>query len=470
MFPWQQYANSSSLKANIALLDEHGNIFTWRQIADSVNQFARLLTIQGVQSGSGVALYGKNSVEFVFIYLAAIQIGARVLGINPAFSIEKMQQICQNYQVGFYFSPEINETFPNLTALSLSIRLEKTKVSNTQNENEEVVDFLRPATMTLTSGSTGLPKAVVHNIRAHLDNAQGVCKLMRFEPDCSWLLSLPLYHVSGQGIVWRWLYSKAALHLPREDFYQSVLQATHASLVPTQLQRLLSYLAEESKIKRITKHILLGGTQIPVELTQKLKEYGIQSYSGYGMTEMASTVFAKRSDHSDGVGTPLEGREYCLQNEEIWLRGAGLAMGYWQDGKILSLLNSQGWFSTKDLGKWIDNELFIVGRLDNQFISGGENIQPEEIENVISRSGLVKQIFVLPIEDTEFGQRPVALVEFIEQFSQRAVENLRVFLQSRIERFKQPIAYYPLPQNVHKGAIKISRNRLKDWLANQPKR
>ena len=65
--------------------------------------------------------------------------------------------------------------------------------------------------MTLTSGSTGLPKAVVHNVSAHLANAEGVCALMNFGKDQSWLLSLPLYHVSGQGIVWRWLYAGATL-------------------------------------------------------------------------------------------------------------------------------------------------------------------------------------------------------------------------------------------------------------------
>ena len=76
---------------------------------------------------------------------------------------------------------------------------------------EHKANFTKAATMTLTSGSTGLPKAVVHNISAHLANAEGVCALMNFGKDQSWLLSLPLYHVSGQGIVWRWLYAGATL-------------------------------------------------------------------------------------------------------------------------------------------------------------------------------------------------------------------------------------------------------------------
>ena len=116
---------------------------------------------------------------------------------------------------------------------------------------------------------------------------------MKFDCNQSWLLSLPLYHVSGQGIVWRWLYCGAQLHFPKDDFYASLLETTHVSLVPTQLQRLLDYLQENSIISFSTRHILLGGTHIPAELTKKIVKYGIETYSGYGMTEMASTVLPK---------------------------------------------------------------------------------------------------------------------------------------------------------------------------------
>lgn len=331
---------------------------------------------------------------------------------------------------------------------------------------EHKADLTKAATMTLTSGSTGLPKAVVHNVSAHLANAEGVCALMNFDKEQSWLLSLPLYHVSGQGIVWRWLYAGATLVLPKEDFYQSIGEVSHVSLVPTQLQRWFDYLAEHPQPIH-TRAVLLGGTQIPVKLTQALNELGIRSYAGYGMTEMASTAFAKQSDGKIGVGQPLLGREFKLVNEEVWLKGAGLAMGYWRDGRIEPLANHEGWFQTKDKGQWLGNELVIQGRLDNMFISGGENIQPEEIEKVIAQSDLVKQIFVLPKHNEEFGHRPVAIVEFHTSFNKSSVESLNVFLQGRLERFKQPVAYYELPQDLIQGAIKISRKALADWLSQQ---
>ena len=447
-FPWQAFAQNSAYANQVALRNSQGDPFTWAELAEKINQVEAFLLQQGVTAQSAVAFCGKNSEQILFLYLAVIQLGAKILGINPAFPQEKREELCQVYRVDFCYQ---TEDIRYLAAESLT---------------EHNADFTKAATMTLTSGSTGLPKAVVHNVSAHLANAEGVCALMNFSKDQSWLLSLPLYHVSGQGIVWRWLYSGATLVLPKDDFYQSIGEVSHVSLVPTQLQRWFDYLVEHPQPIQ-TQAVLLGGTQIPVKLTLALSELGIRSYSGYGMTEMASTAFAKQSDGKIGVGQPLLGREFKLVNEEVWLKGAGLAMGYWRDGWVDPLTNAEGWFQTKDKGQWLDDELVIQGRLDNMFISGGENIQPEEIEKVIAQSDLVKQAFVLPKHDEEFGQRPVALVEFHSPFNESAVESLNVFLQGRLERFKQPVAYYELPKDLIQGAIKISRKALADWLSQQ---
>ena len=447
-FPWQIFAESPLHAHKVALRNSQGIHITWGELYEKINQVEAFLLQQEVTAKSVVAFCGKNSEQILFLYLAVIQLGAKILGINPALPQEKREELCQVYGVDFCYQTE-------------DIYYLATKALPEHN-----ADFTKAATMTLTSGSTGLPKAVVHNVSAHLANAEGVCALMNFGKDQSWLLSLPLYHVSGQGIVWRWLYVGATLVLPKEDFYQSIGEVSHVSLVPTQLQRWFDYLVEHRQPIQ-TQAVLLGGTQIPVKLTQALSELGIRSYSGYGMTEMASTAFAKQSDGKIGVGQPLLGREFKLVNEEVWLKGAGLAMGYWRDGCVDPLTNAEGWFQTKDKGQWLDNELVIQGRLDNMFISGGENIQPEEIEKVIAQSDLVKQVFVLPKYDEEFGHRPVAIVEFHTSFNESAVESLNVFLQGRLERFKQPVAYYELPQDLIQGAIKISRKALADWLSQQ---
>lgn len=238
MYPWQAFAIQPKFSHKIALRTAQGDIFNWAQVAEKVNQTVSFLQNKGVNPESSVAFVGKNTENILFLYLATIQLGAKILGINPAFPQEKITELCNVHHIDFCFCDEDLRDFPKADVVI------------------QKADFSRPATMTLTSGSTGLPKAVVHNVQAHLDNAKGVCELMKFDSTHSWLLSLPLYHVSGQGIVWRWLSCGAELHFPKTDFYASLLEATHVSLVPTQLQRLLDYLQKNPSISFSTRHIL----------------------------------------------------------------------------------------------------------------------------------------------------------------------------------------------------------------------
>lgn len=446
-YPWQSYAISDNAD-KIALRDaSQGVVFSWKTLFEQIESAVNLLRDYQVGQGVGIALQGKNQFSLLCYYLAGLQIGGRVLGLNPAFSAEKTTALCAENQI------------------ALLIRFEQNQPIFIPIAAETPRGFFS-GTMTLTSGSSGFPKAVLHQVQDHLDNALGVCQLMQFSAENSWLLSLPLYHVSGQGIVWRWLLQKAELHLPSEDFYASLLNATHASLVPTQALRLLDYVRQcpQSAVK--IRHVLLGGTHIPSELSEKLTALSVQSYVGYGLTEMASTVSAKLADGAEGVGTTLLGREYRIVNEQLWLRGAGLAQGYWQKGEVSSLLNAEGWFESKDRAVWDGEQLHILGRLDNMFISGGENIQPEEIEQWILQYPLVEQAFVLPKADEEFGHRPLAVVKFRDNFSKSAVENLHLFLQDKLERFKLPVQYIELSQDMiaEQGQIKISRNQLKNRL------
>ncbi len=479
-FLWQTLANNETTRDNVALRDSKGNLFSWKEINLFIHFFAEQLKKQGVSAGENIAFCGKNSEELVFFYLAGIQIGASVLGINPAFSASKCTEIFKYNRIKFYYldqnaahlRAEIRKNFPENQGVELALphyfEVDLSECILEMIAFEERDYQTRPATMTLTSGSTGCPKAVVHSLMAHLENASGVCELIQFQSTSSYLLSLPLYHVSGQAIIWRWLQRGACLHFVQNDFYTSLSQATHASLVPTQAQRFLQYLATQSNQTYATQHILLGGANIPVSLTQKLAKANIQTYCGYGMTEMASTIFAKKADTSSGVGQPLPKRSFKLVNQEIYLKGAGLALGYWQEDHIKPLTDEEGFFATKDKAIWKNDELFIIGRIDNQFISGGENIQPEEIEAILKEHPLVKQVFILPVKDQEFGHRPVAMIELTTTFCEENLAVIRAWLQPRLEKFKHPIAYYALENNIFQtqGNIKISRHLLQKKLEN----
>lgn len=438
-------------KGDSSLFSHLPEQLNWAEFHRLLQQVAAHLHYQGVKSESLVAYCGQHRLSGLLVYCAVIAMGAKILMLNPAQRDSQRQAIIERCGVDVLITDADFANFAqNLTACYTFPQL----------------NFEQAATLTLTSGSTGEPKAVVHSISAHLYSANGVCELMEFEKTHAWLLSLPLFHVSGQGIVWRWLLKGATLYLneSKADFFPLLQQVSHASLVPTQLQRYLTTLRSP-----VSQKCLLGGTMIAPELIAQARQHGITTFAGYGMTEMASTVCAVENA-LDNVGEPLKHREVKIVDNEIWVRGKNLGLGYWQkNGEIRPLVNEQGWFQTQDRGEWNHKkQLVIQGRLDNMFISGGENIQPEEIEQRIFQSDLVEQVFVLPINDMEFGQRPVAIVQFKNRPEnlESQVNQLQLWLSDKIEKFKQPVAYYPLEIEKYQqqGTIKVSRKQLQQDL------
>lgn len=439
-------------KGNSPYFSHIPSALSWQELALLIEQAVAFID-SFANRQSIIAYSGNHRLTGLLCYCAVLASGRQILMLNPAMTEIQRHHILQDNQIHRLITDQDFANFSaNLTACVMS--------STTS------LSFTAPATLTLTSGSSGKPKAVVHSIAQHLANAESVCEFMTFNRECSWLLSLPLFHVSGQGIVWRWLSQGATLFISesKENQWQLLSQVSHASLVPTQLQRYLTWLGDQ----KIEQHILLGGAIIPKDLIVLAQQQGITTYAGYGMTEMASTICAVKDD-VDNVGEPLANREVKIVQDEIWVRGASLALGYWNKGTIIPLMNQEGWYATKDRGCWNQHgKLEVLGRLDNMFISGGENIQPEEIERTLFKSQQVKQIFIVPIYDNEFGERPVAIVEFNEPFNLQAVSLLQHFAKQHLEKFKQPIRYFPLTESMKQGSgIKVSRQYLKDYIAQQ---
>lgn len=449
-WPWR-YWRQLNAEAQALRLNERR--LSWRELCAQIDALAAGFHAQGVSDGDGVLLRAHNQPEALLAWLALLQCGARVLPLNPQLPASLLAELLPTLDLGHALVLNGGDLPVKLNLLALRSEVGECAVDWRED---------RIASMTLTSGSTGLPKAAVHDFRAHLASAEGVLAMIPFTPQDDWLLSLPLFHVSGQGILWRWLFAGAGLTVrDKQPLQQALNGCTHASLVPTQLWRLLNSGAEVS-----LKAVLLGGAAIPVALTEQARQRGIRCWCGYGLTEFASTVCAKEADGLADVGQPLPGRELRIVEGEVWLRANSMAAGYWRDGKIIPLANERGWFATRDCGRIDNGKLTILGRMDNLFFSGGEGIQPEEVERVIAAHPWIEQIFIVPQDDAEFGQRPVAVVECREPCDPSALAG---WCADKLARFQQPVRWLRLPESLKTGGIKISRRALRDWVNQQPK-
>jgi len=444
-WPWRHWREVRGDAQAIRLGDE---TLSWRELCARIDVLAAGFREQNVQPDQAVMLRASNHPDTLLVWLALWQCGARVLHVNPQLPGALVDVLIPQLSLQHTYCPEGEKLTPVLNALSLR---------QAEGQWAEPWQPERLASLTLTSGSTGLPKAAVHTFAAHLASAKGVLSLMPFGPEDDWLLSLPLFHVSGQGIIWRWLLAGARLTVrEKQPLAQALQGCTHASLVPTQLWRLL---ADDTPVD--LQAVLLGGAAIPVELTTRALQRGIQTWCGYGLTEFASTVCAKPADGAPDVGYALPGREVRIVNGEVWLRAESMAAGYWRNGALVPLVNEEGWFATRDRGVMTDGRLSIAGRMDNLFFCGGEGVQPEEVERVIVAHPHVQQVFIVPLEDKEFGQRPVAVVECESGVNTGALAD---WVKGKLARFQQPVHWLILPDSLKTGGIKISRKSLGDWV------
>lgn len=469
--------------------------YTWQQLDEQIDSLVSLLKAQGVTKESVIALVGKNHINGVLLYLASLRLGALCALMPPQPKVAIAQKLdiidadflwlsdevsslnAQDFQVSsLSLDPFLN--IDSVECLDFLDRVELrgyqrsiTSLSHQKTLHQESLQrepFHRDqlASIVFTSGSTGTPKAVVHAVKHHIASAEGLLAKFRFEQADTWLLSLPIYHVSGLSIIWRWMMKGARLMVGEGHLSAEIQQVTHASLVPLQLQRLL-----ESKQALPLKRVLLGGSHIPMPLIEQAKQRGIDCWVGYGMTETASTVIAKPVDESPTAGWLLPQRKIKLEQGRIYVAGDTLAAGYLLKGQLTPLVTQQQpWFDTKDLGRSYQQigkpeEFVIIGRADNQFISGGENIHCEEIEAVLNRHPSIKQALVIAVDDKQYGKRPVAFVDLegeVDRDSEMPLDAqaYQHFLERYLEKFKCPDAYYLLPASLLSTGIKISRAEL----------
>lgn len=445
----------------------NGHDISYARLSHMVQGLGEQLTRIGVGQGQPLACISRNNLEMICLYWACVDIGAIFFPISPRFPLAQVQGLIDSHQIPFYWSE---------TELALSgSHQPKLDFSLDESPNCELAatafDIYRPSNVILTSGSSGFPKAAVHNLANHIANAEGARSLIPLVAGDAWLLSLPLFHIGGLAILNRCALVAATVVLPDPTLPLQVQierdGLTHASLVPTQL---LNLLADKQTSLKSIKALLLGGGAISVDLLKQLEQRHIASFTSYGMTEMGSQITTGPALSDGTSGKLLPGRELKIVDGVIWVRGDCLFMGYLTDKGIEKPLDTEGWFYTKDRGEWDANgNLKILGRVDNMFISGGENIQPEEIEAALKLHPLIDEAIVFPLPDVTFGQLPAAIIRgdilrsgtVGSNTSQEmsAIEaELEIFLADKIARFKRPRHYYPWPENLEQTSLKVNRS------------
>ena len=450
---------------------------------------------RGLTSGQRIALLGPNSPEYVILLYGLWQAGMVAVPLSTRWPLKMIEESLHEID-----SSHLIEIIPEKRGINLAgintidgfdlLRNEK-KVENHVQNIKIKFDPDLDATIMFTSGSSSKPKAALHSFRNHFFSALGSAQNIPFKEGDCWLLSLPIYHIGGMAILFRALLGGGAVALPSLtqtlDETLKEHQVTHISLVATQLKQLLRERGNLPHLKSM-KAILLGGGPIPVNLVELALKEKLPLFCSYGSTEMSSQITATSKDDSfsrlQTAGRILPHRDLVIaEDSEIRVRRDTLFRGYLKGSTVNSARDSNGWFHTGDLGRIDDRGyLTVTGRKDNMFISGGENIQPEEIESVMMQIEGVNQVMVVPIDHPKYGKRPVAFIKTrdtrrqdnkiqedkvqedkitrykiqenkntkykiqITKLPDDKVKEVREYLEKRLPRFKIPDYFFPWPE------------------------
>lgn len=441
------------------------NEYTYNDIYRGVVHVARKL--EPLES-SRVAILSDNSVTMAIYVLATMVVHKELLLLNVHLKPKEIKnQLAQLDVTTVLHSVERREQLPNSISTivfeSLESILSDVEADDTFDWTFEDRDI---AAIMNTSATTGQFKSVPlrwGQIRAHVQASKEV--LGKTEQD-NWLMVLPLFHVSGLSILMRSLYNGTAVTiLPKYDEAQ-VLKLIESeninmmSLVPTILTQL-----EPSITHHKLRVILLGGEFIPMALIDACEKKSLPIYKTYGMTETFSqsvTFSVLDYPHKrDSVGKPLPGMQVRIDKPdadgvgEIHLTGPMVMTGYMDKKPIDGDLN------TDDIG-YVDEDgfVYILNRRKDLIISGGENIYPKELEDLVYTLPAVKECAVVPVSDPKWGQVPALFVAFHDGESMTADEIVS-FMTKSLAKYKVPKYVKILSALPRNGTGKIVRNELR---------
>lgn len=466
-------------KVALSYNDEH---WTFRELKEQAVLYAQKLRKNGLQSGDRIALLGPSNVELVFVIHGCLLLGLEIVMLNSRLTKQEIGwQLADSEASAVIVSDD-------LEALLQHQSFKRITFSAIQNSGQQIFEIEdrwtpdRTITIMYTSGTTGFPKGVRQTANNHTSSALSSVLNLGLDEQDIWLCTMPLFHISGFSILVRSvLYGMEVRLLDKFDAGKVAREisqgtVTRMSAVSVMLNQILLELEATEQVAHPSfKTVLAGGGALPINYLKRAKERGLPVLQTYGLTETSSqttTLAAGDAIRKIGsAGKPLffnqikiNGAETANVNGEVYIRGPHVTPGYIGQFKEKSPL-IDGWFPTGDIG-YLDEEgyLYIVDRRSDLIISGGENIYPAEIENVLAAHPKVLEAGVCGIEDAKWGSVPIAFVVVSGAVTEG---ELIEFCAEQLARYKMPKRIQFIDKLPRNGSNKLVRRELKKWSDSQ---
>ncbi len=456
-----------------------GRRLNFRELNARCNRVAHALTASGVAAGDRVALLLMNSAEFVESFFAVAKIGAVNVPLNWRLVADELEFILKDSgsTVLLYsenFAPVVAELqrrggktdlrcWVQVGGAPPAFALDYDAWSGATSADEpEPAGFDDDLLFIMyTSGTTGLPKGVMHSHRTVMWSVMSVGASADMHYKDRYLTALPLFHVGAltptmgcihrgcTQVILKAFDPKLAWELIRDEKINTTL------LVPAMLQFMQAAYDKNVHDASTLRWCLSGAAPVPVSLIQAYAEMGVEIHQVYGLTEscgpgcmiMGEDAITRAGStgrayfFTDVRVADIDGQD-CAPGEpgEVLMRGPHNMLGYWNRPDATAAALRDGWLHTGDIGT-MDAEGFVTirDRMKDMLISGGENIYPAEIENMLMSHPLLADAAVIGLESPKWGEVPLAVV-VLKKDAQLTEAELLAWCKGRLAGFKLPKA------------------------------
>jgi long-chain acyl-CoA synthetase len=473
-------------------LREGARELTYDQLNRQANRVATALIREGIRPGESIGLCAPNSIDWIVFYFGVLKAGAVAVTLSGLLTGEELTRLVRHAAPRWMFTTasKLEALIPlkgpggieKVISPDGDLDLSTLMALGIESFRARERDRTDPAAVLYTGGTTGIPKGVLLSQEAMAFSSHTVAHCERSTENDLALCFMPFNHVFGQiHILNATLYSCGCLELlPAFDLERIMTlmasgRVTKFFAVPTVYIRLLSLSDLEGKLGRL-RYCFSAAASMPREIVNQWKERtGITIAESYGMTEGMPVTYNHYYRHVVGsVGTPVQGVEIEIRDPlgnpvkpgeegEICLRGPNVMIGYLNNPEeTAKAFWEGGWFRSGDIGRFDeDGYLFLVDRLKDLIITGGENVYPREVEEILYTSPQVEECAIIGVPDREWGERVTAFI-VPKPGETITPEDLTSFLKTRLSSFKVPKEYIALSELPKSPTGKILKRELRE--------
>jgi acyl-CoA synthetase (AMP-forming)/AMP-acid ligase II len=461
-------------------------VLTFSDFNGQVNRLVNALYSLGIKRGDVIGILSWNCMEYAVVYGAAMKGGFIISPFNARLKAEELNYIV-NYSeaVSLFVGPELTETVqsiqPQLSRVKHVISLEKTVpgmapyeellISSSDQEPEPLVTENDPLFIFYTSGTTGVPRGALYDHGRAMEDTKRASLALGLSPDDRQIQIMPLFHIGGTTNFWHYYFVGGSnVIMPQISFDPKATlkaiqdeKATDIHIVPTHLAAFLALPKIDTYDLSSLKRMFYAASPMPVELLSKgMEKWGPIFVQAYGASEDGPNVtMLSKQQHNvldrprveqkilASAGLPNIGVHVRIVNEEdqdlppgevgeIIVKSKSIMLEWWRKPDETSETIKDGWVHTGDLGRY-DHQgyIYIVDRKKDMIISGGENIFPREIEEVLYRHPAVQEATVIGLQDDYWVEKVHALVVLKRDVSATERE-LIAFCKQHLAGFKSP--------------------------------